>query len=312
MPPSRGPDRAGGEPMSAAVLSVVVPWVNDAADLAGALAALARERESVALEVLVPARQTPQAVAEMAARFPWVRLLPAPVECTIPELRALAFRTASAPAVAVIEDHVLVPEGWAGAMLRALESGAVAVGGAVENAATETLLDWAAFLCEYSQLLPPLAAGEVGGLTGNNTVYRRSALEAARPAWEAGRWEDHLHAALRAAGGRLEQRPEIVVGHRKHYTLGEYTGQRYLYSRAWAGMRATGWSAGRRAATGAVALALPPVLFVRIVRTVWGKGRHRGLLLRSLPLLAVFVLAWGWGEVVGYWAGAGASLRRVR
>ncbi|MBK7925268.1 MAG: hypothetical protein IPJ95_16850 [Gemmatimonadetes bacterium] len=114
--------------MSAAVLSVVVPWVNDAADLAGALAALARERESLALEVLVPARQTPQAVAEMAARFPWVRLLPAPVECTIPELRALAFRTASAPAVAVIEDHVLVPEGWAGAMLRALESGAVAVG----------------------------------------------------------------------------------------------------------------------------------------------------------------------------------------
>ena len=32
---------------------------------------------------------------------------------------------------------------------------------------------------------------------------------------------------------------------------------------------------------------------------------------RSLPLLAWFVLAWGWGEVVGYWAGAGASLRRV-
>lgn len=260
----------------------------------------------MALEVLVPARQTPQAVAEMAARFPWVRLLPAPVECTIPDLRALAFRTASAPAVAVIEDHVLVPEGWAGAMLRALESGAVAVGGAVENAATETLLDWAAFLCEYSQVPPPpLAAGEVGGLTGNNTVYRRSALEAARPAWEAGRWEDHLHAALRAAGGRLEQRPEIVVGHRKHYTLGEYTGS---------GTSTPGRGPGCGRRDGRPGAGPPPgrsrwrcrrCCFVRIVRTVWGKGRHRGLLLRSLPLLAVFVLAWGWGEVVGYWAGPG-------
>ena len=45
---------------------------------------------------------------------------------------------------------------------------------------------------------------------------------------------------------------------------------------------------------------------------VWGKGRHGGLLLRSLPWRGVFVLAGGWGEVVGYWAGAGASLRRVR
>ena len=33
---------------------------------------------------------------------------------------------------------------------------------------------------------------------------------------------------------------------------------------------------------------------------------------RLATLLAWFVLAWGWGEVVGYWAGAGASLRRVR
>lgn len=298
--------------MSAAALSVVVPWVNEASDLDGALAALAGERDTVALEVLVPTRHPAASVAAMAARFPWARLLPAPAGHTIPELRALAFRAAGAPAVAVIEDHVLVPRGWAAAMLQALEGGAVAVGGAVENAATETLLDWAAFLCEYSQLLPPLPAGEVGGLTGNNTVYRRAALEAVRPAWEAGRWEDHLHAALRAAGGRLEQRPEIVVGHRKRYTLGEYTGQRFLYSRAWAGMRATGWAPARRVAAGMAALALPPVLFLRIARTVWGKGRYRGLLLRSLPLLAWFVLAWGWGEVVGYWAGAGASLRRVR
>lgn len=300
--------------MTAPALSVVVPAVNRFEDLAGALDALAGERNAVALEVLVPERLGEAFRAQVAAAYPWVRLLPAPPTATIPELRALAFRAATAPAVAVIEDHVLVPPGWASAMLAALADGAAAVGGSVENAATETLLDWAAFLCEYSALLPPLVAGEVTGLTGNNTAYRREALEQeqARAAWEAGRWEDHLHAAIRAQGGRLVQHPEIRVGHRMHYAPGEYPAQRFLYSRAWAGMRAEGWSVPRRFAAGALALALPPVLFARIVRTVWGKGYHRGILVRALPRLAGYVLAWGLGEVVGYWAGAGQALRRVR
>ncbi len=298
--------------MSGPALSVVVPAVNGIGPLADTLDALAGERDGVALEVLVPERLGEAFRAEVAARYPWVRLLPASATATIPELRALAFRAAQAPAVAVIEDHVRVPSGWAAAMLAALAEGADAVGGSVENAATETLLDWAAFLCEYSQLLPPLAAGEVTGLTGNNTVYRRAALERTRAAWEAGRWEDHLHAAIRASGGRLVQHPGIRVGHRMQYAPGEYPSQRFLYSRAWAGMRAAEWPAPRRWAAGLLALALPPVLFARIVRTVWGKGYHRGILVRALPLLAWFVLAWGLGEVVGYWAGPGQALRRVR
>jgi hypothetical protein len=45
---------------------------------------------------------------------------------------------------------------------------------------------------------------------------------------------------------------------------------------------------------------------------VLAKGRHRALLLRSLPLIAIFVCSWGLGEVVGYWFGAGNSAGRVR
>lgn len=298
--------------MSAPELSVVVPSVNGFADLERALEALERERSHTALEVLVPDRLGSALREQVGRRFPWAVVLPAAPETTIPELRALAFRAASAPAVAVIEDHVLVPPGWSEAMLAALAEGADAVGGAVENAATETVLDWAAFLCEYSQLLPPLPAGPVEGLTGNNTAYRRVPLDAARTAWEAGRWEDHLHAALRAAGCRLVQHPEIVVGHRKHYTVAEYTSQRFLFARAWAGMRAREWSGLHRGVVGLLALALPAVLYVRIARTVWRKRRHRAELVRSLPLLVLFVCAWGLGEVTGYIAGPGQALRQVR
>jgi len=293
-------------------LTVVVPSVNGWGDLMGCLEALEAERSEVLLEVLVPDRLGSALQSEVRSRFPWVRLLPAPAEATIPQLRAIAFAEARGEAVAVIEDHVLVPRGWVRAMLGCLSAGEDVIGGAVENAATETLVDWAAFLCEYSQLLPPLPAGRVPGITGNNTVYRRSVLERYRDAWSAGRWEHHLHDAMVRGGETLYQHPEIVIGHRKHYAVSEYARQRFLYSRAYAGARVADRRWTVRLAYGLVAALLPAVLLGRICATVWRKGRYRGLLVRSVPLLLLFVCCWGAGEVVGYWFGAGAALQRVK
>jgi hypothetical protein len=292
-------------------LSVVVPSVNGWEDLRGCLEALERQRAEVDLEVLVADRCGAPVRERVGREFPRARLIPAAPGTTIPDLRALAFEHASGNSVAVIEDHVIVPSGWARLLLAAQARGEQVVGGSVENVATERLVDWAAFLCEYSQLIPPLAEGPVEGLTGNNTVYPRRLLDQHHDAVRAGRWEDHLHNVLRRDGVVLYQRPEIKVGHKKHYTVGEYLSQRFLYSRSYAGARGAGAPLWRRIAYGCAALALPPVLFVRVVRNVWGKGRHRKELIRSLPLLALFVCSWSLGEVAGYWFGAGDSLGRV-
>lgn len=292
-------------------LSVVVPSVNGLGDLVGCLQALMAEAESVALEILVADRVGEALRREVANRFPGVQLLSAPVDTTIPDLRALAFDAATAPVVAVIEDHVIVPPGWARAHLDAHARGEPVVGGAVENAATERLVDWAAFLCEYHHLIPPLPAGPVPGITGNNTSYDRTLLLTYRETWREGRWEDHLHNAMRRDGITLTSHPEIRVGHKKHYSVGEYLSQRYLYSRAWAGARASGTSAVARFVAGAARIALPPVLYLRIVRTIWQKGHHRRELVRSLPLLALFALGWALGEMVGFWRGPGTALAQV-
>ena len=298
--------------MTAPALSVVVPSVNGWGELEGCLAALSAEGAGVPLEILVPDRLGEGLRRRVRERFPAVRLLPAESGTTIPDLRALAFAEATAPAVAVIEDHVRVPPGWARALLGALDRGEDVAGGAVVNAATETRVDWAAFLCEYSQLLPPLPAGEVAGLAGNNVVYRRSVLARAEAAWRAGRWEDHLHADLRRLGVSLHQHPEIVVGHRMRYTVGEYLSQRFLYARAYAGLRLADAGRFKRLLFGALAAGLPPVLFLRIVRNVVTKGGHGRALWRSWPLILVFTSAWGLGEVTGAWFGPGDALRRVR
>lgn len=298
--------------MAAPALSVVVPSVNGFDDLSGTLEALERQRADVVLEVLVVDRLGPALRQLVASRFPLVRMLEVDADATIPHMRAVAFAAATAPAVAVLEDHVIVPDGWAKAMLRAQTPSTPVVAGAVENAATEHLVDWAAYLCEYSHCTPPLPAGPVDWLTGNNVVYPRELLERYRTIIESGAWENRLHDAFKADGIPLTCRPEIVVGHKMHYSIGLYMSQRYLYSRSYAGARAEGAGFAKRMAMGAASLALPPLLFWRTVSRIRAKGRHTGELVRSLPLLALFVVAWAAGEAVGYVAGPGDSLSKVR
>ncbi len=293
-------------------LSVVVPSVNGWDDLEGCLQALNAQRTDVELEVLVVDRCGDAVRRSVEEHYPWVRLLPATPGTPIPVLRALAFEQARGDAVSVIEDHVLVPEGWARQLLEALGRGERVVGGSVENAATERLVDWAAFLCEYSHLLPPLPEGPVDSLPGNNTVYHRSVLVHYRSVIQEAQWEHRLHEAMRRDGVELISQPEIRVGHKRHYSVWSYAQERFWYSRSYAGGMSGGSPAWQRLLRGARALLLPPVLYARIVMTVWSKGAHRKELLLSLPLLGVFVTVWGLGEVVGHWAGAGDSLSKVR
>ncbi len=291
-------------------LSVVIPSVNGFGDLDGCLAALGRQ-EGVRLELLVVERCGAEVRRQLRHRYPEAKVLEVAPTATIPQMRALAFREATAPAVAVIEDHVIVPSGWARQLLEALGDGERVVAGAVENAATGTVLDWAAFLCEYSHCLPPLPAGPATWLTGNNVVYPRALLDRYRAVLDRGAWENVLHDTLRDDGVPLVCHPEIVVGHKKHYTLGEYLSQRYLYARSYAGARVEGQGVPKRAAYGLASMALPPLLYYRTISRILRKGRHQAWLMKSLPLIGVFVLAWGWGEVVGSWRGAGNSLCRV-
>jgi hypothetical protein len=298
--------------VSRAALSVVVPSVNGPSDLDGALEALEAQGAPDALEIVVVDRLGEQLREHVRRKFPRVKLLAVAPSATIPEMRAAAFDASTSEAVAVIEDHVIVPKGWANALLQAMNGSRRVVGGSVENAATDRLSDWAAFLCEYSHCINPLPSGPTSWLTGNNVVYPRALLQEFRHVIAEGAWENRLHDAMRDAGVALVCHPEIVVGHKKHFSVGEYLGQRYLYARSYAGARVKGRPLGPRLAYAAAAFALPPLLLWRTVSRVVSKRRHLGHLVLSLPLLALFVCAWAAGEVIGYARGAGDSLSRVR
>ena len=297
--------------MSKPDLSVVVPAVNSIEDLRSCLDALTRQ-EGASVEILVVDRLGDEVRDALAREVPQAVVVPMAHDATIPMMRARGFEAAQADAIAVIEDHVVVPTDWARRLVDLVASGVDVAGGPIENSATEKLVDWAAFLCEYSGCLPPLPGGESEWLPGNNIVYRRSVLERYKDVYDQGRWENHLHDAMRADGVRLVMVPDLVVGHKMHYTFGLYMSQRYLYARSYAGARVSGRPAPVRAAYGLAALALPPLVFYRTLRRILSKGRHVEKLWPSLPMIVAFVFSWGAGEVVGYWFGAGTSLSKVR
>lgn len=300
-------------PQPVPALSVIIPAVNGPAILLECLNALRRNgNRSLTLEVLVIERTGVHTRNALAIHAPDVLIFPVPENTPIPRMRAIGVRHARAEAVAVIEDHVLVPDDWAQRLLDALASGADVVGGSVYNAATSTTVDWASFLCEYSHLLAPRAGRDVVSLTGNNVAYRRTLVQRYSAVLDAGGWEDRLHDALRDDGIALSCVPDIAVAHKMHYRMRDYLSQRYLYSRAFAGGAAIRLAPLRRAFLTARSACLPPVLLARIMFRVLVSRRHRREFLLSLPLIAVFVCAWAAGEAVGYAAGPGDALAKVR
>jgi hypothetical protein len=294
-----------------AELSVVVPSVNGLGDLAGCLTALEAQATGVRIETVVVDRVGEAVRLEVARRFPSARIIPVPLDTTIPRMRELAFAAATGDAVAVIEDHVIVPPGWARSLLDARRETGAVVGGSIDNAARTSVVDWAAFLCEYSHCITPLPSGPSSALPGNNVIYDRALLERYRDTIAAGKWENYLHDAMHRDGVPMVLRPEIGVGHKKHYTVGEYLSQRFLYARSYAGERVKGMPLLKRLGYGAAAFALPPLLMYRTVARVLAKRRYRMQLVLSIPLLVLFIASWTAGEVVGYWTGPADSLSRV-
>lgn len=290
-------------------LSVVVASVNGFPYLGSCLDALTAR--CPAAEVIVADATDERTRERVRAGWPGVRLLSFDPGATVPELRAAGIFAASAPYVAVIEDHCIVQNGWADRLLAAHASGHEVVGGPIRNVATRRARDRAAFLCEYSEYMEPLPAGEPRGLPGMNVSYGRKAIAAMEDLLRAGLWETWWHARLRSEGFQLHADPAAVVAHDKDFGIREFLSQRYHYSRSYAGLRnpELGW---KRVLYAVGFPLLPPLLTLRIARNAARRPGGLRLLAGVGPLVLLYVSVWALGEGIGYAFGGGRSLERVR
>jgi glycosyltransferase involved in cell wall biosynthesis len=279
------------------------------------LAALENQQQDVeTIEVIVVEPGGGEAVQALRKRFPWVRVLPLGTRVPIPEMRNLAFEHSRGEIVAILEDHEVVPPGWCRGMVAAHQAypQVAAVAGPIENGCTASLIDWAAFFCEYCAFMPPVSPGLTRIIPGNNVTYKRWALEINQPEDRSGAfWETSLHPGLLLRGCQFRMEPDLVVSHQKHFGFFEYLRQRYHYSRYYAGFLTRQRSRLFRLIRSAACIILPVILMQRILSCVFSKRRFLKELLLSSPLMLVCTTVWAIGEMAGYLLGVGHSLSLI-
>lgn len=295
--------------MSTAELSVVVASVNGLPYVDACLTSLS---QSCPEATVIVADSTDDATrVHLAQRWPGVELLTFDEPKTVPELRAAGIFAARTPYVAVIEDHCVIRNGWAGTILDAHHAGHSVVGGPIRNVEPR-IRDWAAFLFEYSGYVEPAERGATTDLPGMNVSYDSRAIAAIEDLLRAGKWESWLHERLLAKEFTLYREPEAVIEHAKDFGVGEFCAQRFHYARAYAAMRNGDLGVARRAVYAAGSPLLVPLLLRRVVRNVRLKQRHQRELVLALPLLVLYCVATAAGEVSGYLFGDRGSLLKVR
>ena len=224
--------------------------------------------------------------------------------------RAAAVRVAHAPVVAFAEDHSRPAPDWAEALLSAHAGSRAAVGPSVGNGNPNSLLSWANLLIDYAPWLHPAPGGPAEHLPGHNGSYKRDVLLSLGPRLEELlEAESILHWHLRTAGHELYIEPRARTDHLNYVRMADTIALRFGVGRAFAAARAAGWSRARRLVYAASAPLIPLVRLRRTVAELRLPGRPRHLLPRVLPLLCVGLAIDAAGQLVGYAAGPGNSIR---
>lgn len=299
-------------PESAPKISIVIAAWNSPAALDKCLRSLQGQGQASDAEVIVASNYSDLDIEAVARRFPHVSYLTLPKDCTVPELRTAGIGQASGEVVALLEDHCLLHKDWYEKMKSAQQSSYAAVGGAVDNASCDQVLDWAVYFYDYGKYMSPNRGGVVKSLSGNNVSYKRSVLNDINDSFSTGFYEAFIHDELIKRGYTLYLEPDAIVYHAKSYRFSMAASECYHHGRAFAGMRIDGATYSKRAIFLAGSLLLPVLLPARVVARTLRKKSHLRELALSLPCLLALLSCWSLGEFCGYAFGTGASSRKWR
>lgn len=293
-------------------LSVVIATTQPWPEVGPCLDSLHQQVKDIGAEIIL-ADGTGQGLPEQPdSLYPGIVWLKVP-GASVFYLRALAMSHARGEIVAVTEDHCRARPNWCEKILevhRKYPDTAV-IGGAVENGATETLMDWASFFIVNGAALSPLDSGERSKVTLQaNVSYKRHVIPKTIP--ELGRMEWIFNQHLRSHGEKLRADDSIIVEHVQSLGFHGTCMIHFHDSRSIAGFRLEKISPVERMIRLAACFIMPPALLMRTLIPLILKNRHLGIAAACLPALAVLVSFRGAGAFVGFITGPGNSPQQIR
>lgn len=293
-------------------ISVVIASKVGAPFIDQCLDSIRDEVAALGAEALVVTPRSEEYARRLEQKYPWAKVIRDPAVTGVPALRRRGVDEATGEYVAVIEEHCSAAPDWLHQTLGAFSRGTyAAVGGAITDYGYDRLRDWVVYFIEYNASLPPVAAGETDNLDDANIAYPRRLLLEHRHLLDDGYWPMTLHPTLASRGEKFLAVPEMIVYHRGPFDFLYYLHQRFLFSRAFAGVRARHQSPVRRLAYLVAAPIVPVMLIARMAKTVVAKGRRVPEFVRTLPLIVPAVTVLVAGEWIGCLLGPGNALSEV-
>jgi hypothetical protein len=244
--------------------------------------------------------------------FGWSRVVEAGPIGSIGSANAKGIRQATAPVVALAEDHAFpVPE-WSEALIAAHRGPYAAVGSVIRNPNNpQSAVAWADCLIGFGEYLLPVSSGVVERLPGNNSSYKRALLlEYGERLESMMETETLLQQDLQRKGHRLYLEAAAQVAHLNFEILPSFVRVKYLSGRVYGAARARGWSPLRRL-TFACATPLIPFVRYRRLKRHWDACRTVTTLPRGVMAIAwLGLLISATGELIGCCFGAGRAVEQ--
>ena len=225
------------------------------------------------------------------------------------EARVVGIRAATAPVVALTEDHSFPEPGWAAALIARHREAWAAVGPAFLNGNPQTLVSWTNLLIEYGPWVDPVEPGPRDHIPPHNSSYKRDLLlaygERLSGLVEA---ETVLQWDLRAQGLQLYLESAAKTRHFNVSRLPVSLSLRFNVGRMFAAARARRWPVRKRIVYAVASPLIPWVRFGRSLPVVWRCERARMLSPGLLPVLFLGFVVDGFGELIGYASGGGRAV----
>ncbi len=283
-------------------LSVVVAAHNGSCELSNCLTGILEQQIPSdylkKIEIIIVGNHIDNSAEILRKKYSNLKVLKYQNPRSVPYLRSWGIREANGDIIALTEDHCVPAKNWFSTILSSHNSENIVVGGAIENAAKESITDWAVYFFEYSTYMNPIRPGCVKQLPGSNVSYSRKAVNIFEDVLEKEVWDSIWHEQLVKKSVHLTANPKMIVYHKRSFITKEFWhislvhGRNYGVSRKWESqLRKMLWIT--------CVVFIPFLMTFRIFICVVSKRKYIKEFIMSAPLVFWFCIAWFYGEIIG-------------